>query len=243
MTARFKNETFSGFKDSDSSGTYEDLHFEQCSFSNVSISRIRAPSFRSTIRRADFLNCHAGPGTWIGAPLLEDVVIEGLTTSQRLDSHGAAFHRVVLRGSIGAMMLSDFVPAAEREEQRRSTAAFEESNAAIYESIQDFALDISQATFTDTFDIRSVIPAHLIRRNPETQFLVTRNRAEDRKFQELDFGMTGWDLCIGRMLRGSGDSVVLSVDSRARLAGDYARSIALLHQYGLTEPDDAGATI
>ncbi len=54
-------------------------------------------------------------------------------------------------------------------------AAFVQANEEFYESV-DWALDISEAKAT-CIEIRGSIPARLIRRNPDEQFILTREVA------------------------------------------------------------------
>ena len=95
-----------------------------------------------------------------------------MKTNGDLQTWGAVFKHVMFRGKIDLLMISPAIKGgmAPPETQR----AFDAANDQYYRGV-DWALDISQADFVDC-DIQRV-PANLVRRDPETQVVVTRERA------------------------------------------------------------------
>jgi hypothetical protein len=88
---------------------------------------------------------------------------------------GCAFKHVVIRGNVtGGLRFG-----ISREWHRTSPPPpiaddpFYKANAAYYAEV-DWALDISEANFTDVEMSWCDIPARLIRRDPETQVVATR---------------------------------------------------------------------
>lgn len=89
---------------------------------------------------------------------------------------------VALRGKIGDIAASHLVGASASVAERQP--AFAEANAAYYANV-DWALDISQAVFASEPDLRGV-PGSLVRRDPETQVLVTRERVLRGSWKDLE---------------------------------------------------------
>ncbi len=166
----FENQTFHGFGDFESSATFSDLSFKKCIFESCSLSAGRWPKTRSTVRNVRIEQCR-GYGCHVGAAIVEDTIIDGLKTGDFFQTCGAVFKHVTLLGKIGRVMICrNFFTTPGGAEQER---AFDLANAEYYRHV-DWALDISEGEYSE-FDIRSV-PGHLIRRNPETQARIKRER-------------------------------------------------------------------
>ena len=87
---------------------------------------------------------------------------------------GCAYRHVILRGWIAGLTFkwqSHFSPQDHRVEKR-----YQKANQKLYEAV-DWAIDVSEAKFT-TLQTLSGIPPHLVRRDPTTQFVLTRTSAE-----------------------------------------------------------------
>jgi hypothetical protein len=126
---------------------------------------------RSTVRDVKLIQCEQR-GCALEAAIVEDVLVDGFKTNGLFQTWGAVFKRVTLRGKIARVMISPSVATAQATAQQQG--AFDEANAAYYEN-GDWALDISEAE-VEELDIRGV-PARLIRRDPDSQVVVTRERA------------------------------------------------------------------
>ena len=153
----FEKEEFRSFYD-DGGQVFQDLEFRRCHFVSSAISITKDPRLRSTVRNVKLINCQQH-GCAIDTAVLEDVLIDGLKTNGLVQTWGAVFKHVTMRGKIGRIMLSPLVATGQAppEVQR----AFDEANAEYYAKV-DWALDISEGEFEE-LDIRGV-SARLIRR-------------------------------------------------------------------------------
>ncbi|MCL4806707.1 MAG: hypothetical protein KJ062_02760 [Thermoanaerobaculia bacterium] len=170
-------------------------------------------------------------GCYVGAAVFEDVVVDGLRSSEVLQVWGAVFRHVVLKGRLDRLMLSPTVApsTANWAEQR----AFDDAAAAFYAET-DWALDISEADFKGA-DIRGV-PADLIRRDPETQAVVRRANVADERWRSIDLSKTYWDVTIELMLKEGREDVVLVVPKRAgKKRADLIDGIKRLRDAGVAD--------
>jgi hypothetical protein len=215
---------------------YADSEFRRCYFEGLSLSVTSDPRLRSTVRNIRLTNC-SQRGCQVGGPIVEDVIVDGLKTNgQLLIVSGAVFSRVVLRGRIDRLMISnDVSPSILIDEGERSLRirAFKEANADYYRHV-DWALDISQGEFKD-LDIRGV-PAHLIVRDPETQAVVTRQKALEGRWRELEYNEGLFQIWIYNFLQTDDPATVLIAPKRHRKFAYYAEDLRMLRGAGVTEP-------
>lgn len=231
MTKILEDQAFYDFYDRDSAGVFEDLEFRRCVFVSSRISMTRNPSLRSTVRNIKIVNCEQR-GCALEAAILEDVLVDGLKTNGVLRCWAAGFKHAVLRGKIGRILISSAVATgtATPEQQR----AFDEANAAYYKSV-DWALDISEAEFEEC-DIRRV-PAHLIRRDPETQVVVKREKAMLGKWRELDLSKAYWAGWLDLFLKDGDSDIVLVAPKRHKKFRQLLDGLKLLRDAGVAELD------
>jgi hypothetical protein len=234
MTQVFENQTFRCFYDQDSGAVFSDLEFRDCSFESCRISITEDPKLRSVVRNVKLVNC-SQRGCAIDAAILEDVVVDGLKTrSQLLQIWGAVFKHVVLKGRIDRVMITWSLGTIEVDKPEIQRA-FLTSNMAFYREV-DWALDISGAEVNE-IDIRG-IPASLIRRDPETQVVVTRERAMETPWKDMDLNETLWKTWIAEFLDSEIETdVVLAAPKRHR---NYYRLLEDLHRLrdaGVAQPD------
>ncbi len=174
------------------------MTFERCDFNNSQLSVTAEPELRSTVGNIALKECSLGGGVVIGNALLEDITIDNLKAPSRFVTHGAVFHRVTLQGEItGTVTVSDrnFMDDSDHGRQRMQAA-----NAEFYAGVDDWALDITDARFTDEFELESAIPARLLKVDKARQAIVLRERVTRADWQSIDFGLTGWDMHIKRMI-------------------------------------------
>jgi hypothetical protein len=119
---------------------------------------------------------------------------------------------------------------ASPEEQE----AFNAANAEFYSSV-DWALDISEAEFVEC-DIRG-IPAHLIRRDPETQVVIKREKALTGEWRTLDLSETYWPAYIEGFLEDGEDDVVLAAPIQDPKFRVLLEGLQRLRDGGIAEPD------
>lgn len=231
MTTLFQDQTFSKIFDQDSLRTFSDLEFQNCKFVNCRVSITKNPRRRSTVRNVRLIGCETRQCA-VEAAILEDVVVDGLKTNYPLHVNGAAFKHVVLKGAVGRVVIDATVLPGKLTEDEQT--AFDEANAAYYETV-DWALDIREAQFREC-DLRT-IPAHLIRRDPETQVIVKREKAVLESWRSLDLSNTYWATTLEVFLRrGSEDTVLVAPKSDPQ----YKRlldGLKMLRDAGVAEAD------
>jgi hypothetical protein len=227
----FQNQTFQRFRDSNSAAIFSDFEFRKCHFLSGLISMTLDPKLRSTVRNVKLISCENTGGS-LGPAILEDVMVDGLKTHCLFQSWGAVFKHVTLKGKIGRMMFSPAVApgVANRNQQQ----AFDDANAAYYTSV-DWALDLREAE-VEEMDIRR-IPAHLIRRDPETQIVITRAKAARGEWRQLDLSKTYWRTAIQGFLNDGDPDLVLVAPKRSKKFRDMLAGLKLLRDAGVAEPD------
>jgi hypothetical protein len=232
MMTVFQDREFRTIYDQDSGAVFSDIAFHQCHFVSCALSITSDPALRSTVRNVTLLNC-SQLGCSLRSAVVEDVVVDGLDTGgQLVQTFGAVFSRVVLRGKIGRLMISSVVDLMGNEPGVQK--AFDEANAEYYKSV-GWALDISQGEFQE-LDMRGV-PAHLIRRDPQTQVVVTREKALQGRWKDLPLREALWKTTLGMLLQSNNRDVVLVAPKRHRKFREYMADIRALQEAGVAEPD------
>lgn len=230
---RFEREDFQHFFDQDSGKTFEYLEFLRCRFGNCSLSMTRDVRLRSCFTNIRIVQCEATRCT-LEWGVVEDVLVDGLRTRGLLHSWGAVFKHTTLRGRIDRIMLSPFVAAVAGATPEQAAVAVT-TNAAYYANV-DWALDISEAEFQEA-DLRGV-PGHLVKRDPRTQVLVTREKALSGGWKEIDLSGTYWASSLDFFVKDNDlPSIVLVAPTRHR---DFARlrdGLERLRAAGIAEPD------
>ncbi len=146
---------------------------------------------------------------------------------------GAAFKHLTLKGKIGRVMFSPAVaPATATREQQQ---AFDDANAEFYKNV-DWAMDISEGEFEEC-DIRNV-PANLVRRDPETQVIVTRAKAARGEWRRLDLSKTYWAASLDLLLnRGDQDVVLVAPKRNKTKFSALLDGLKMLRDAGVAEPN------
>jgi hypothetical protein len=174
---------------------------------------------------------------------LEDCVVRNLMTSPGgggratpLFLWGGSARRVTLAGTIGGVVWNppkrgwygfDADPV-KAEEVRR-----------YYDSIDDWALDVSEARFRSVPSLRFGPPGRLIRRDPETQPLIAR-RAAERALEAIGHDLGIWRIDLERLVRGAWpDEVVLmpALGGPKTRREEQLRALERLRQIGAFEND------
>jgi len=231
---KFENQVFERQSDRLLPKDLRGARFEWCTFESCLVGYTAgSPSKRRRIADVELLDCKLTGTSSLGAVVVERVVVENLTTSGLAISWGAVFRNVVVRGKCGKFMVSECSPGDEA-----AVAAFAAANAKFYETV-DWALDISGAEFMEA-DIRG-IPAALIRRDPETQVVVRRERVAATKhiWQKLAFREGPWLACLSGLLEDMSpvsDLVLVAPKRRKNFAGCLAE-LRLLQDAGVAEKD------
>ena len=180
--------------------------FEHCAFDNCLVRRPTDPTARAVVRNVRFSDV-SHRSCWVNGALIEDTSLDGLKalSDMPLFLSGCAFGRGALSGSISHIKFNRSLGVGTSVAQQESWDA---ANAAHYAQL-DWALDISKARFTSVIDL-GALPGSLIRRDPETQVLVSRVRLEQADWLALDYGATVYGMLLSSFLTDSRyDDVVL----------------------------------
>ncbi len=238
MKKKFNREIFDELRDRDPSAEFSDVEFDRCVFQGCAfgMTLTRSARRRTHIRSVVLRNCEVRACHLDGA-IVEDVMIDGLKTHGLHQCFGVVYKHVVLRGRIGRLMLSSTILPASADERETKTAAvqreFDEANATFYEGV-DWALDISEGEFEE-LDLRG-IPARLIRRDPETQFVVTRERALLGEWRSPEFGMAA-QFMLDFFLKSGKPDFVLVAAKRSKKFAERLAEFRQLRERGIAEAD------
>jgi hypothetical protein len=149
---------------------FADASFVNCTFDNCAVGP-GGPERRPLVRNIE-LRAVAQCACSLSGARIEDCSLLGLKKLGRgpLFFWGTVFKHVKLSGRLSAMKINRLlnVPATKHQ------AAWDDSCLRYYSNV-DWALDIRDAEFQGSISLEA-IPGSLIRRDQETQALVTRER-------------------------------------------------------------------
>lgn len=236
----YSNENFFGLFDRGEKLLLEDMKFEGCGFTHSGISLTTDVARMTTVRNVDLTNCTID-GVSVGPTVLRNVSITNLRTSDLFIVWCPYLDRVTLSGEIGKMKVNatashtTYGPANYAKQK-----PFDDYRDQFYAEVE-WALDISAARFKE-FDIRGV-PARLIKRDPESQIVVTRKKALQVATpgweKRLDPSNKLWPFMINLFLGdGDEDTVLVAPLGAAKAKRDpLLKGLAELRAIGLAEPD------
>lgn len=213
------------------------MAFHECLFENCALSLTEDIARMSEVRRVEMVDC-AINGCDTGPMVVSEVSISGLKTNDLLIFWSPYLDRVVLSGEIGKLKVNVAADPSTYGNERQQP--FDDYRAEFYAEVE-WALDISKARFKD-FDIRGV-PGRLIRRDPESQILITRERALQIATpgweKQLDPANKLWPFMVNLFLGdGDEDTVFVAPLGAAKSKRDpLLRGLQELRQIGLAEPD------
>jgi hypothetical protein len=210
-------------------GTIANVEYRNCRL-NCSIGSFNRHA-RPVIRNVKLVDCAMG-GSFNGA-IIEEVLIDGLRTGKWLASYGSVFQHVTLRGKIGSIMTRSIFHALE-DANSPINRFYAEANAAYYAGV-DWALDIREAEFIEA-DLDGV-PGHLVRRDPATQFLLTREKALQGAWRDVDLAETYWPTAIETFLNTGLPSEILVAPKRVSSFSKLLDGLKKLRDAGVLEPD------
>ena len=200
------------------------------------VRAVEDPAQRPVFRNITLRGCTVRDCTLEGA-LLEDVLIDGLTgpDGDFMRVVGCVYRRVVLRGHFANIaLLPNLGPWIDNLWPRYRRANGEHWVELICDG--DWALDISG--LTSGLDFRSAAPARLVRRDPETQIVVTAEQAVHGDWRSVP-GL--WGSVLGAQIdflaRSEFRETILIAD---KSAPDRARQVEMLRQLqrmGAAQPD------
>ncbi len=239
-------------------GLYDGFRFERCFFDNCAVYPGGPERERTRLRNIVIVDCRVW-ACQVDWAIVEDVVVDGLKTGGGggrtigFSVSGAVLKHVVLRGNIGTVgfaaatrlwhrrVPSLFARLFQKDEVRRRAQelAIDGENKRLYEEV-DWALDIREARFYSV--AISGVPARLIRRDPETQAVVTRRNAQDGLGSAVERlpGLRDslWPDVLQRFLQyDSAEEIVLVAPKRHPRFKEDLAGIRQLREAGVAEPD------
>jgi len=222
----FKNKTYEEFFDEDSSEFYENISFIKCQFNYCDISQMDNPKFRSTIKNVILKNCSSKGGS-IGCSVLDNVIIENFKNSGLIQTWGAVFKHVVMKGKLGKIMITD----SYNSNNPYIDKAFEEENKLFYSNI-DWALDISEGEFIE-LDIRG-IPSNLIKIDNKTQGIIQKDNIPDN-WRNINFNDRVTKAAIDIILELNLSDYVYVAPKRAKNFDAMIKDLETLREYGIVD--------
>lgn len=145
-----------------------------CTFENCRLGYNSMPfsAKRDTVNNCELIDCKIS-GCLLGPAEIRSTRINHLS-GDMLICWGTLFDQVVLEGKISSLMLHG-IPRSDASEVARKS---HRSIAKEFYSKVNWALDISNAKFND-FTIRTgAVPLSLVRRDVNSQFLISNERSE-----------------------------------------------------------------
>jgi hypothetical protein len=227
----FEKQYFDGFSDFDSGGVFEGYRFTRCEFDAVDLSNAQRPEVRSTLRNCHMQRCIVRQNCSINTAVVEDCIVDGLETRGPVFVRGAVFKHVVLKGKVGRLILTAPLGLGPGFGE---VSPFVSANAEYYRGV-DWALDLTRCEAKELQ--LSGVPGRLIRRDPTTQILVTRERALAVDWQSLPLGDSPYAVALERLTKYGGDSRVLIAPHRDRSFQACILAQKVLRDAGVAEPD------
>lgn len=230
----FSNQYYRKLVDRGASVIIEGIEYRECTFENCALSLTKSPQFGAVVRSVQLINC-CSINCDLGPTIFEDVTVEGLDTNSLLILWSPLFRHVTLRGKVGKIKINTAAHFVDRSAEVQRP--FDLARSRFYEGV-DWALDISGAEFKE-FDMHGV-PARLVRRDPATQVVVTRERALQSGWRErLSAANTHWPFVIDMFLQAGEPDIVL-VAPKGKRKRDFTHlldGLAELRQAGVAEPE------
>jgi len=231
---QFIDQTFIARIDRDSAAVLEEMSFEHCVFINCCLSVTKDVRKRSTVRNVRLRGCRFESGV-IGPAVLNEVVIDGLSSPDLILAWSPFFRHVALRNRVGAIRINKVPHFSDYDP--KMLVSFDRARAEFY-AATDWAIDISEAEFQE-FSVRG-IPAHLIRRDPATQVIVSREKAADTSWRDKVASWNShWPMVIDMALE-DGEPAVILFAPRATQKKRYQKlvdGLQNLRDIGVAEPD------
>jgi hypothetical protein len=230
----FTNKTFYSQIDRGGTGCIENLRFVDCEFNSGGLSLTTSIGARTTVRNVELVNCRLN-GCHCGPAIFEEVSVSGLETNDLVLLWGALFRRVTFRGNLGKFKLNHVVDA--NDHSAKTQVPFDRFRERYYAD-DVWALDIREAKFKE-FEIRG-IPSSLVLRNPESQVVVTRERALDDSWREkVSPSNELWPFMVDMFLSdGEADRVfVVPMNAPKKKRDLLMKQLDELREAGVTVPD------
>ena len=233
MMQRFEKQDIHGYHDPDRIMTVADLEFAKCKISGSGFGYRRSPDFsqRSNAKNIRLVGCQVRK-CLIGPAVLEDIQIENLNSDVTI-IWGALFKHVTIKGRCDKLMIHG---GYESGMPKDVLARYWLLCDGFYETV-DWALDIREAEFEDFWIRTRGVPSHLVRRDPETQAVIRREKALSGKWREMGLCALS-EIMFKEFMRDELDSFILVAPKRGKQDfKDILADIHRLREAGVAEPD------
>ena len=232
MRTRIEGQKIEGRYDPKDIRTYSDIEIVNCKIYGGGFGWRYSPDYtrRTTAQRILISNCEVQKLP-IGPGLFREVIIENLK-SDLIIVYSALFEHVAFKGRCGDWMIHGAaLPSSPFRPPPEYRTLWERHYANV-----DWAIDISQAEFDD-FEFRTgAVPAKLVRRDPETQVVVTREHVMEGTWRKLDLdGETKVSLDL--LLKEQALDTVLVAPKRRKDVKKLVEDLRKLQAAGIAEPD------
>jgi hypothetical protein len=204
MRQQLTGRTFENVRSFGGSHTYHEIDLDRVKFTGCVLGQQNDPEFGFVVRDVTATRCRTD-NCRVQGVRFEDVTVDGLATKHQ-DLGGCLFKHVTLKGRIGPIMTTPVNRALPVETREAMNAAM----VAYYKDV-DWALDISAAEFSDA-DFY-MVPGDLVRRDPETQFLLRRDVVAQAGEESLPIGPR---IAASRFESTPFDSIVAVVSRRSK---------------------------
>ncbi|MFC0431484.1 hypothetical protein [Kutzneria buriramensis] len=204
---------------------FSDFELAGAVFTGCALAQFEDPSYgRIVVRDASLsdiklTNCSAH------GICLERLTVDNLATNRATQLEACVFNRVTLKGRVGPIITTPANPSLSWDAKE----AFASGAVAYYEKV-DWALDITNAEFSDV-DLY-MVPGHLIKRDPETQFLLRRASFENTPIDQLDPIV---QIFVDRFNATPFDSIVAVAPKRSAQFRNFLAALTDLRDAGLAE--------
>lgn len=211
-----------------------DVRLERCEIFGCRVDVAADPALRPRFSRIRMIDCTAGP-TGIDGASFSDVTIDNLRTGGKLIRlNGCTFRHVKLSGLIESLIVNNRF----RGSLAQLRAAYDLANEEFLQSLEgkkDWALDISEAV--GEVDVRG-IPSKLVRRNPETQVVMTFEQALMGEWQSV-LGLENGDIAgrIRLLLDNGWTDTILIANRASEEFKSNLTAIRELQRIGAALPD------
>jgi hypothetical protein len=173
VVTRLTGECFEDLRNTGPDQVIEDYDLDRCTVVVGRLAQRTSHTPSLVVRRVNATQCTLDNCLAVGVRF-EDVTFDNIVTKGGLTHfRGCVLSHVMFKGRAGSIMVSSPIPRPDEDDVRPEA---HQALVDAYKSV-DWALDITQAEFVDV--ALHFVPGDLVRRDPETQFLVRReHRAE-----------------------------------------------------------------
>ena len=234
-----KNQTFKDRRLSPATDV-RDRRFVKCDFQacRLSVPYTAVPEERTRIINCSFESCTFSGSTFQSKGLLQQVLLHNIAHVDYMAIGGVIFDRVTFKGRFDRWILDsdhrgmvvDFRAVTDEE-----CAALDGHAQAAYRTIE-WALDISDAEFKEC-ELRPSVPAHLVKRNPETQMLMRHDKVVNSRWQENPAlrGNRAEVFCRWVARTYQRDTIIVAPVRNKKLCAEYLEGMKILRGEGIGE--------